>query len=843
MSVEAQSQHQSSSSGAVDWSQTSTNAPVFDELHTDDDKLREPWPRLVDGISRLGRDELLRRSEQAALQVLDNGVSFNAFGSEKPRLWQLDLLPLALRAEDWSRLTEGLKQRATLFNRILADLYGEQTLVRDGVIPPRIVFANARFRRGFHDLPVPHGHLQLCGFELARGSNGDWFVMADRTANPYGTGYALENRLVASRALPQLVRENRVRRLAPFFMSQQNTLKRLCPRKEENPRVVLLSSGPQHPYYFEDAYLARYLGLPIVESGDLAVRDNIVWIKTLAGLTRVDVILRRIPEDVCDPLELGGNSPHGIPGLLQAIRSGNVAITNSLGSGLVESPVVMAFLPELCEHLLGEILQVPSIATWWCGRDDDREYVLGRLDELVIKPAFEHSGGMEIMVDQLDAAARAALVVDINERPHDFVAQEKILRSAAPVLTQKGLSVGHVALRSFLVSREESWHPMPGALVRVADIAGPMELSIAAGEYSKDLWVISDAPVEPVSLLRTTAEDIEIQRGGEDLPSRAADHLYWLGREIERCESHARLLREIVNALMTGDDLSDVPALPALVLAVGESGTLQAVHVTAVLPLQQVADLLPPAIFDGNHDQSLRSTVEEIHRLASVVRDRISYDNWRVINRIEQNFRPLTQHPTVESGEALAALDRLITDLAACSGLANDAMTRDSAWRFLDIGRRLQQSLQHLGVIRNTLVDVSDAEPAVLEALLDASACRKTYRSRYLNRLHAAPVIDLLLNDATHPRSVLFQLEELHQHIEALPAPDETQTLSEHSRLILDAIHSVRMSRPKELAVDENRSRRALNELVVATEQRLNDLADLLSRTYLIHAGPLRQMD
>ena len=836
---------QSDFHGAVppDWNSVTSVESVFDEFRHNG-RIRKPWAKLIEGLNRLGIDELRQRYEQASRQLLENGVSYHTFSSEATRPWELDLIPHQVHSDDWQKLTVGLKQRATLLNRIVADLHGEQSLLNEGLLPREVVFGHPNFRLSFHGLPAPRGHLQLCGFELARSPHGQWFVMADRTANPYGTGYALENRLVISRALPDLMQKCRAERLAPFFISQQKSLHALSPRKRDEPQTVLLSSGPDHPYYFEDAYLARYLGLPLVESGDLAVRNNFVWIKTLNGLVRVDVILRRIPEVLCDPLELGGRSPHGIPGLIQAVRSGNVAITNSLGSGLLESPVFMAFLPALCQRLLSEELIIPSIATWWCGNQDARGYVLKRLDELVIKPAYAHSGGTEVFVDELTSDERKKLVADIEQRPHEFLAQERVRRSTAPVFTEAGLAAGHMALRTFLVSKDDGWEAMSGALVRVQQDSGPMELSVAAGSLSKDLWVRSDHIIEPVSLLQSTDEDVRILRGGENLPSRVADHLYWLGRELERSESLARLLRAMVDRLAQ-DESKALPELSMLLRALAHSGPIEPGYAIAELEktMPAIDRILPRAIFDAQHDQSLRSNVEEVHRLASVVRDRISYDTWRIINRIEQRFRAPTSWRTVETGEALIALDRLITDLAACSGLASDAMTRDAAWRFLDIGQRIQQTLQQLGLLRCTLVDVSPVESTVLEALLDVAACRSTYRSRYYGRLHPAPVIDLLLSDDTHPRSVVFQLRRLSEHIDSLPSSVPAAEPRVDQRLALDALHQVRMSEPRRLIEKEDGRRIHLEALIDHVEKTINSLADVLSRTYLIHAGPLRQMD
>ena len=523
---------------------------VYDELRDAEGRLRSPWVRLVGGLSELGPQGLAQRWEQARRLLRENGVTYNVHGApEGPdRPWELDPIPLLLAKNEWEPLAAALVQRVTLLNRILGDVYGPQELLHSGLLPPKLVLGHSGFLLPCHGIRVPQDiYVHLYAGHLARGPDGGWVVLADRTQGPSGAGYAVENRIVISRTLPTDFHSLHVERLASFFMRLRGTLQSLALGHRENPRVVLLSPGPRSATYFEDAYLARYLGYTLAEGGDLTVRNTSVFLKTLGGLLPVDVILRRVRDEECDPLELRAESALGVPGLVQAARSGQVVVANALGSGLLEAPALAAFLPEICRRLLGEELKLPSVPTWWCGREQDRRYVEKHLDELVIRPALLHRSAAPILGAKLSAREREELLSAIRQRPADFAAQSQVVCSTAPVWTGGSLQPFHVWLRAFAVATSGGgYEVMPGGLSRVSTNTESLGESIAAGQASKDVWILSDQPVTSVTLLNPSATAIELRRSPNDLPSRVADHLYWLGRHVERAEGMVRHLRSAV---------------------------------------------------------------------------------------------------------------------------------------------------------------------------------------------------------------------------------------------------------------------------------------------------------
>lgn len=817
---------------------------VFDEVMTPDGQVRPHWQTLRDGLLSIVPQEFARRTAEAERLLYDNGVTFDVFRDlgESPRLWRLDLIPFILHSTEWRELQAGIDQRAWLLQLIVKDLHGPSRLLREGWLPPEMVFAQPGFQRPFFDLHAQQARsLVLYAAELAREPGGGWRVMADRADTPIGAGFALEHRIVTSRTAPQLMQRHAVQRLAPFFMRLQNTLKELALRPAESPRIVLLSPGPESPYYFEDVYLSGYLGYTLVQGADLAVRDERVFLKTLAGLMPVDVILSRSQERGIDPLELGGGAPHGVPGLLQAIRRGHVAIANVPGCGLVEAPVFMAFLPSLCQRLLGEELKLPSIPTWWCGNPDSRRFAIEHMHELVFKPAFEASGGEEILGQYLSQRERDLLVQRVEARPYAYVAQSTIARSSAPVFSaDERLECCHVAVRVFAVANQDRFELMPGGLVRVAPTPEPMELSVSAGTGSKDLWVLAEGVVEPATLLQSANQPVTLRRSGALFPSRVADNLFWLGWAIERVDFLARLVRALVERLTTESD-TDGGEWSALVRALADQGQLEPGFVIEGLAgqLPALAELLPQTIFDPAEIRGLGHAVTEMLRLGGLVRDRLSPDTWSKIHFTGSEFLSHAARTPPDLTEVLLRINDVIVNQASVSGLIEDGMIRGPAWGFLDMGRRIERGRNTAALVRTAVSSGDIRRRPVLRLLLEILDCRMTYRSRYLDNLQPNAVLDLFITDETNPRSVAFQAACLAEHIDALPQDAASPLQTDEKRWVMAVGHTVQMVTPEQLAAADLSE---VEQLLVRVDQQFRGVMGSLTMKYLIHAGATRQL-
>jgi uncharacterized circularly permuted ATP-grasp superfamily protein/uncharacterized alpha-E superfamily protein len=817
----------------------------YDEMASAPGLLRPYWDTFIGSMSALGGEELARRWKIARQRIRENGVTYNIYGDPlgMDRPWSLDSIPLLIPPHEWRELEAGLIQRARLLNYILADLYGPQELLRTGLLPPVLVFANPGFWRPCHGMPATvHPYLHLLAVDLARSPDGQWWVISDRTQTPSGAGYALENRTVLAETFPDLFREFQVERLASFFRSFRDNLLSLSPSRRDNPRVVLLTPGPFNETYFEHSYLARYLGFTLVQGADLTVRESRVFLKTLDGLKPVDVILRRVDDSFCDPIELRSDSFLGVAGLVEAVRAGNVVVVNALGSGLIESPAFMPFLPRLSQRLLGERLKLPSVATWWCGQPQPLQYVLDHLDSLVVKPSFPAFDKEPVFGWKLSPDERSRLIARLRERPYDFAGQEIINLSTVPVWTDNRMVPRRVVLRVFLAASGDSWVVMPGGLARVSPALDTPVVSMQRGGGSKDAWVLSSGPVD-VSTLRTPPDQpLELNRGaGSALPSRAADHLFWLGRYAERCEHLARVLRCILIRITGEFGTSGASEWDSLMKLydILESPHSRLSEDDPQGHLDQWRDLeqeILSLIFEEQRSDSLNATLSRAARAAAHVRDSLSSDTLRIVNQL------VAIHPSAwgyaSTGEALAVLDRCIGTLAALRGIEMENITRGPGWHFLGVGRRIERSIQLVDLFRAIIVPLNPSTWPTLEMLLEVGDSSMTYRARYFTVLQAAPVLDLLMCDQDNPRSLAFQLRDLFEHCRNLSQRPEGAAwpVLKQQHLEQAAANLFQANLRVFCQPGDNGMREPLDQLLAEVAAVLPALSDAITQVYFSHA-------
>jgi len=810
-------------------------ADAYDELLGPDNTVRPHWETLVRELSGQGVAELQRRWETGRRFIRDQGITYNVYGEPDglDRPWRLDPVPFVFAAAEWQALEAALVQRAVLIDRVLADCHGAKNLVRTGRLPPALVFAQPDFLRPLHNVkPAGRRHLQFYAADLARSPDGRWWVVADRTQIPTGAGYALANRLIAARMLPEAFRDLHVQRLAGFFRDLQTALAGLSPRSGDEPRVVVLTPGPYNETYFEQAYLARYLGYTLVEGQDLTVRDDRVFLKTLSGLEPVDVILRRVDDDFCDPLELRNDSMLGVPGLVEAVRRGQVAVVNALGSGLLQSPAFMAFLPSLCQHVLGEELQLPSVATWWCGQASAERYVEEHFDNLILKPAFRAPPGPA-------PRDRAGWLRQIRWQPHAYVAQEKVPLSFAPSWQGEGFVASPVSVRVYLVACGDSYRVMPGGLGRIAPDSAGRFVSLQHGGASKDVWVRAAAPVADVTLLGQASQPVALRRVGNNLPSRLADNFYWLGRYAERADATARLLRSALIRFNPESTGSAWPVLEPLLRTLEEHGQLSGEKRLALRhrPEALEAELLA-AVFDPARPGSLRNTADQLRRLAILVRDRTSNDLWRVLTQLDDRLAPPAGAASLLAGDAVAVLNQTLVDIASFHGLTNDNMTRAQGWRFLDMGCRIERSVQICTFLDSVLSAPEGENLGLLEAVLEVCDCSITYRSRYNVLPQLAAVSDLVLLDDTNPRSLLFQLSQLVKHFDELPREKLTALPGPGQRILIESVARLRLADPRELGrTGEPATGTEIVKVIRHIGAAMPHLSDAIAVSYFAHSS------
>lgn len=827
-------------------------AGAYDELLTPQGGVRPQWQGLAGRLRDIGDAALRRRWSHSQRLIKANGVAYSPHaGHDAARPWTLDPLPMVISRQQWQSVAAGLAQRAQVLDLTLRDLFGPQELIRTGVLPADVLYAHPGYLLPLRRLPpadaaeASQRMLRLYAADLGRAPNGAWWVLNDRTESPSGIGFALENRIVISRMLPDAFRDCRVLRLAGYLGQLRESLEGPAGQTHARSQIAILTQGAGRPNYFEDAYLARYLGFTLVEGEDLTVRGRRLWLKTLQGLVPVDVLVRRPNTEQCDPLEMGGASPAGVAGLIQAAREGNLVVANALGSGLVESQVFMAYLPRLSRALLGEDLKLPGVATWWCGERSSLDYVLQNLDHLLLKHAYRQRGRESLVSDHLRDATPDDLAKLIKKDPRAYVAQERVERSSAPVWQDGRVQAGRVALRAFATARDDRYEVMEGALARITYTAEPLEVSSLTGEGSKDVWIVSDQPVEPTTLLSTDDEPVALVRRGAELPSRVADNSYWLGRQLERADAQAKLIRTIAIRITGEADPSDLPELTLLLRALAEHGLIEPGYAVEELRelLPHVDRSLPSQVLGAHSGDSLSETVERVFVAAAKVRDRLSRDTWGALLQM----RELMAGPDATASDLtdlINTADELIVNLAAIGGMVVESMTRTQFYRFLDIGRRLERAVQLTDLLNVCLVERHSTVDPLLEALLETSDSLMTYRSRYRSSIRFAAVLDLLITDQSNPRSLAFQLDTLARHVGKLPlsVPD-TELPTHEQQLVASLRHDVRVADVERLAsAYEDGDPRPLAGLLTHLHKELPALSDAIALRYLVHAVATQQL-
>lgn len=834
-------------------------ADRFHEMLDAQGGVRLPWQPLLTHLDHLSPEALRARARSMREAIASDGVTYNVYddpqGASRP--WEVDMLPLILGADEWEPLANALAQRASLLNRVLADLYGPQTLIKEGLVPPALVYGQHGYLWPCQGIEPPGGiHLHCYAADLARSPDGQWWVLSDRTQGPSGSGYALQNRQIITQAMPDALRTLSTQPLWGYFRTLQETLTQLAPAHGETPLMVLLTPGPYNETYFEHVFLSRQLGFPLVEGTDLTVRGDKVYLKTLHGLRRVHAILRRLDDDYCDPLELRADSALGIPGLLQAVRAGNVLVANNLGSGILQSGALSAFLPAIQQHFDGQALDLPAVASWWCGEAPALEYVLDHLQDLVIKPAFPSMQMGPIFGHTLNTAERRYLSERITQNPHAYVAQEWVRLSEAPILpraaerrlnlrgtAQDGLGLAQhfshrpIVLRAFAVARADgSYAVMPGGLARVAAKRGGDVVSMQHGGTSKDVWVAgqsaswsasSPPPLAAPAALQSIAHD------ATEIPSRMGENLFWMGRYAERCESIARLLRAALRR--NADAGSDSERAVLGLLDVAQNIDLLPEYASGEILPQAADEELLNAVHNPQLPSSLAANLQRLRGSATQVREFLSHDNWLALQRLHQAV-PLHSN---SASEALTALDKVMQGCAALSGFAYDDMTRDDGWRFLMIGRRIERLVHSCDVLCQFLRLSPTLREVSLDWLLEAANSTMTYRVRYRRAPELMQVLALLLSDMSNPHGVLHQFQALEQELAPLQR-EEGQDIWGSMETLHNVLDGLRDFNLRPLSYDPATRQITCKMLAQIFEDALHwiyVLSDTLGRQHFTHAG------
>jgi uncharacterized circularly permuted ATP-grasp superfamily protein/uncharacterized alpha-E superfamily protein len=802
----------------------------YDECRAPDGSLRPHWAEFLRGLGPDPSATLKAATEACARAVLEQDVSMNVYAGDRsePKPWPLDVVPHLVSADDWEVLSNGLRQRARLYNTLVADLYGPQKFLRNGALPAQLAMANPHFLRPCFGLGNQRGvFLHHYAADIARSPDGHWWVLQDRLDAPSGFGYSLQNRSIVRTALSQAFHEAQVERLDKFFRDFQSSLAELAPslNRGEDPRVVFLTPGPANETYFEHAYLARLLGHPLVEGADLTTRDRQVFLRTVGGLKRVDTVVRRVDSGFCDPLELNPQSVLGVPGLVHAAHGDRVALANQLGGAALESACLLAFLKPLCRAVLGEDLRLPSVATWWCGQPAAREYVLENLEALVIKPSFRERGAFATRYGALlTGAERDALAAEIEARPGEFCGQERLLLGTTPAWSAGALRPVPFVMRLFVAWHDGDYRVMPGGLTRFDPTGADAIVSLQRGSATKDTWVLSTSPTGDTSAPMLVEPAAGYHRP-ESTPSRLADNLYWFGRYLERTAQVGRLLDRL-DPLLRHEIVALDPAVASDSLRILLSAQQSSAEEDATTG--EMAAQIRLEADDPNHPGSLAANLGQLIRVLDQVKVNLPPEFWRILRRLREIAAQ--GHPQLESdfGQQLAILD----------ALGSETLAQDMGWRFLKLGRRIERA-RHIVFLADELLlpERPEGQPVDppsefrLQTLLHFTDTLFTYRSIYHGVYQPASILAWLICAPENPRGLRFQAERISEHLAALPEVLTPRAVPALRATAFRLVSSIRLVDPSALADDP----RLAQEFFTGAEATLTELNDRLTQIYFSH--------
>ncbi len=826
----------------------------LDELRGKDPALTEYWARFFDLLGPEGIADLNRRQQGMVRQLHDNGVTYNVYADAEgtPRPWSLDLFPLIIPAQDWATIEAGVTQRARLLNRILADIYGPRQLLEQALLPAALVQGHPGYLRAMQGAqPAGGTWLHIAAFDLAHGPDGRWWIVSHRTQAPSGLGYLLENRITISREFPAAFNAMKVQRLAGSYKALMRGLQTLSP-KGANARIALLTPGPYNETYFEHAYLARYLGLSLVEGHDLTVRDQHVYLKTMDGLEPVDVLIKRLDDQWLDPLELRPDSALGVPGLMQAVQAGNVLLANAPGSAPLESSAMLGFLPAICEHLLSEPLKLPSLDTWWCGEAATLENALPMLHKSVIKNNYSGKFSQTLIGPTLDAVSLEKLARRIVHRPDEHTLQAYLPLSHNPTWHDGNIAPRATMLRVFaLADGPDSWRVLPGGIVRLAP-QGQMIASMQRGGSSADCWVLSDGEPDDTSLLRQASSTLTLAQQKRVVTSRSAENLFWLGRYTERAENTVRQARLTLRTLLS-DDANDA----RLSAWLGQLALAQGLVMPQTPPPSQSSRVFERSLVamldadSGAH--SVGYNLRALHQSANQVRERLSQELRNLIGRVDENFTAqqarLGEDSEYATQEALESLAAASESLAAITGAQTDRMVRDNGWRMLSIGRHLERLQTLAQALRLALETGSVFDDQGYETLLSLFDSSITFHAQYQQRRDLVALLDMLVINQDNPRSLGWVLKSLRARVIKLPqqnsdAPELLDLLPDPQSWDLATLSGAVASNE---SAAQNLTREALPApaelmaLLNSLEQAAADLSDKMTQRYFSHAERIKQ--
>jgi len=814
---------------------------AFDEILDENCDLKEHWGEIAKALKKVGIKELEQKQFEIDWRLEDNGVTYNSYNDPNGinRNWNLDPIPFILKEEEWEEVSRGLKQRAKLLDLIFKDIYTEQKLLKDGIIPAEIIFSHKGFipeAVGFLNRDIYS--LKFYAADISRGADGKFWLISDKTSAPSGLGYALENRLTMNSIASDIYPDIKIKRVSNFIDGFKKMLKTSVKKHQENPLIVLLTPGPHNETYFEHSYLSAFLDIPLVEGEDLLSRDNHIWLKNLNGLKKVDGILRRVDDRYCDPLELKGDSKLGVAGLLNVIRNDNISMTNPIGIGILENSGLIPFMKNICKYFLNEELILPQIATWWCGQKDEIEYVLENISNLIIKK-IDETENIELYIGKnLNDEDIKKLKLKIKLFPQAYIGQEHIDFSTTPSFTDKTIESKNVIIRAFSYKHEDEYEVMPGGLVRVAISKDSLIFSGQNSGSSKDLWILGEDKEAPLSpFLQRAYIDSRL----ENISTKRAENLFWLGRYLSRAIIISRILRfnlkNIMNAYKSDKYDETVNATKLLNMAI--------THLTMTYPgflelnKKDYFDEIIDIIKNKNRVGSLSFTIEMLSNSNINVKNILAIDAWRIFDKMYKNWHSYGMQKNQPIREHINQIDSLLIYLMAYKELIDESIFKEQGLILFEIGGKIETSLLLISKLRALLCLKLDKilQYEILDSLLNSYESYNSYRAYYQSSLDLSNVVEFLIFNARYPKSLVYIISELLENIKELPKQKNSNYFNDCEEPIFKIYSKIMLSNPTELLQIKKDGfvYEKLDQFLSDISTLLTISSDELTKTYFSH--------
>ena len=814
----------------------------FDEMFDSSCTARSHWVDIIDGLEKAGIKQLEQKQTEIDWRLEDNGVTYNIYNDPEGnnRRWNLDPIPLVLTSTEWDEISKGLKQRAKLLNLIFKDLYTEQRLIKDGIVPAEIIFAHKSFiPEVFNFENKDYYSMRFYATDISRGPDGKFWVINDRTQSPSGLGYAIENRLTMNSISNDLYPNVEILKMAKFIEGFKTMLKSLSTSNQDNPLIALLTPGPLNETYFEHSYISSFLDLTLVQGEDLLVKNNQLWLKSLNGLRRVDTLIRRVDSQYCDPLELKNDSQLGVAGLVNTIRKDNLSMINPIGVGILENIGLNPFMKNIAKYFLDEDLILPQIATWWCGQKNELEFVLKNIKNLIIKK-IDRTDNIEVnFANRLNDVELNNLIEKVKRNPHYYVGQEIIDFSTSPSFIKGKIEPRNTVIRSFAYLYEEDYHVMPGGLIRVSPTKDSLVVSNQKGGTSKDLWILGeDATLTGNNIFKNRSF---IDSRLENISTKRAENLFWLGRYLTRAITTARMIRFNIKNMLNLNRYDDntnsrktnkILNIALTHLTMSYPGFLDE---KSIYPVKEIISL----IRDKNRIGTLSFTLDMLSNLNASVKNLLAMEAWRIYEKMQKEWNAYSKKEFLTNKDHINELDKLLIYLMAYKELIDESIFKEQGLILYDIGCKIETSQLLISKLRSLLTQKLDKliEYDVLDSMLNSYESYNSYRAYYKSSLDLENVLDFLIFNTKYPKSLIYIINQLLADLKELPKNIDNSHLSSFEEPVFKVFSMITLTNTQKLleTSEDEYIYKELDEFLSILSNLLTQTSEELTKTYFSH--------